>query len=250
MSDLNEVFADAKQEGDTDPFAALETETPAESQPEQEPEAVPEPAPAAQPVEDDENSPFHIRWKQREQNLREELELSFQTRLEQTLEERLAPLQHQNTEVVVPEWFQELYGDNVSAYLKYEEYHGGERERIKQEAIEELSRQQQEAVAETEHWNNWVESGFASLEATGKTFNRRELTQFMLDNPITDIEGNFDFQKSYALFERLNAAPVNTAHSAARKQIAAATTRTVQGERTTKDYMTPNDLRNVSWNSL
>lgn len=250
MSDVDEIFADVEKEG-TDPFEALETVTPSESQPENEPEEdEPVEGQDAPPAEEAATVPFHEhpRWKAREeelQSLREQAEENARI-----IAELAAAKPSSETEV--PEWFQELYGDNPIAYAKYSEVEQARKEEIKREIIESQEKERIQAIEEEQRWAKFVQDGFASLEGEGKTFDRNELGKFMLENPITDIEGNFDFARSLSLFERINPpATSDPAHSNARKQLADQTTRSrASGDKPARDYMTPADLRNKSWGSL
>lgn len=250
--ELKEILADVKHEGDTDPFAALETDTPSDSPTENEPEeTVPVEGDDTQPeAKAEENVPFHEhpRWKAREEELntlREQAEENARVIAELSAS-------REPVDTKVPDWFQELYGDNPVAYAKYSEVETARKEEIKREILESQEQERRQAAEEEQKWLNFVQDGFSGLEAEGKTFDRNELGKFMLDNPITDVAGNLDFKKSLALFERLN--PVETvdpAKSLARKQIADTVTRSrPSGDKPTKDYMTPADLRNKSWGAL
>lgn len=250
MSDLKEILADVKQEGDTDPFAAMESETPSESPTENEPE-VEEPEVGESNTPED-NVPFHKhpRWIERErelQELRDQREADARAIAE--LSERVS--ERQETTGPVPEWFQELYGDNPIAWEKYSEHDKANREQIKQEAVTELQSRQQKEVDESNHWNNWVNSEIEKLQNSGKEFDRNELIKVMLEYRPTDPDNNFDFEAGHRIYEALQQKPVNTARSDARKQLAdMATGRSNTGEPAKKDYMTPSDLRGRSWNAL
>jgi hypothetical protein len=253
MSDLNKILADVKNEEDTDPFATLETETPTESQPVEEPK-VEEPVVGDlnTPTEPkgEENVPFHQhpRWIAREQDLADERakreELEAQVAL---LSERTTP-----SDTSIPQWFQELYGDNPTAYAAYAAHEQERKEELKRELIEEQQHERQAEEQEQQRWLSWVDTEYAKLEADGHKFDRNELGKFILDYPVTDSVGNLDFKKSYDLFAQTKAtAPTaDPARSQARKQLAATATATTTGESKKKDYLTPSDLRNMSWHAL
>jgi hypothetical protein len=250
--DNNEAFADVKIEGEN-PFEALEKDTPSESQPEKEPE-VAEPVVVETPEEGvntpEEQIPFHKhpRWIEREQEL-EELR-AFRESVEPKLSEfEQFKARQEPTNEEIPAWFSELYGDNEKAWKAYAEHEKDREEQLERRAIERIEQRQQEAQAESQKWEKFVENGFESLESKGRKFNRNELTNFMLENPITDGNNNLDFEKSLNLFEKLNPQQASPS-SQARKQLADTMTKSSTVEPKRKDYLTPAELRKMSWNQL
>lgn len=241
---IEETFADVKQEGDTDPFATLEKDTPSESQTEKEPKKEePVVGDTNTPDKKEENVPFHEhpRWKQREEEL-------------ETLRKQVADLtapKPDSADSTVPEWFRELYGDNATAWEKYNENHTVELERIRQEAVQFVEQKQQAEVAETQKWNQWVETELGKLSSSGKTFDRNELINVMLTYRPTDTSNSFDFEAGFKIYEALKAKPAaDPVKSQARKQLADTTTSTTAGEKKPKDYQTSATLRNQKWGSL
>lgn len=248
-----DVFANISQEGDPDPFKEIEEKiTPSESQPVKESEE-------GKPVVGDDNTPDkkvenlpfheHPRWKQREQET-EELKARVQE-YEKTLAE-LKDRKEPSSDITVPEWFSELYGDNPTAYAKYSEHQQNESERIKQETVQEIERKAQAEVAETQKWQAWVATELDKLEGSGKKFDRNELVKVMLDYRPTDPNSNnFDFEAGYKIYDAMRTKPeADPARSQARKQIADTTTSTTTGEKKVKSYQTQHTLRNLKWGSL
>lgn len=249
---IEEVLADVKPEGDTDPFKDLdkEKETPAESLTVKEPEVV-------KPDQGDNTDvkkevPFHEhpRWKEREAELKELREFKEQVapklaKIDQ-LETAFKPAEKSN----IPEWFKELYGENEVAWQKYSEHSKAEREEMKRELLAEQTAQYEEAQKEEQKWNKWVEDGLDGLKIIGLEFDRNALIKTMLDNPDkVTRDGNFDFNLGYKLYRELN--PDNSqAASQARKKLADTTTKSSSTEKGSKDFMTSNELRNKSWNQL
>lgn len=252
---LNEIFADVKHEGDNDPFKDIpesdkETETPAESQPAKELEVV---KPTEGGDTQEENLPFHKhpRWIERENELKELREFK------EEVSPKLADLETFKTKVEtsidpksnVPEWFQELYGNNPTAWEKYAEHSKTEREEIKKELVADQERQRAEAVQEEQKWGKWVEDGLASLEAKGYKFERNELIQTMLTYRPTDENNNFDFEAGYKILSATKPKE-DDAKPLARKQLADTVTKSSKNSPVQKDYMTPSELRKTSWNKL
>lgn len=240
MSNIEEVLADVKQEG-LEPFADME-ETPSESLSEKE--TAPE-----EEVVQQENVPFHKhpRWIERENELQELRESNEATARE--LEE-LKAMRAVSSDSDIPDWFVELYGENETAWRKYNEH---EQQRTQEIENRILTRQQQEAqqkAQETERWNKWVDDEIKRLEDEGHTFDRNKLIKTMLDYSPTDGDNNLDFNKGMSIYEALEGKQDNK-KSEARKAIAdTATATSTKGEPTKKDYMTPAELRNRSWGSL
>lgn len=249
MEKIEDVLADVKKEG-SDPFAALETETPSDSPAVEEPKVTSE---DDKPVEGvntpEDNIPFHKhpRWIERENELN-----SLKEQNEQTARE-LAEFREQRKESAdtqVPEWFQELFGDNEVAYRKYEEHEKARTEEIKQRVIQEQEQARVQATQETQKWNQWVTQNLDRLEAEGKQFDRNKLINTMLEYKPTDENNNFDFRAGYKIYEALEAKEVDPAKSLARKQLADTASTTSKGEKKVQDYQTPETLRNKSWHSL
>lgn len=235
-------LAEFKQEG-TSLEDTLKDIVP-ESLPEDKPE---EEAPAEGDVPAEDNLPFHKhpRWIERENELNELKER------EKEMSRELADLKtdrNSNVDTAVPDWFSELYGDNLTAWQKYSEHEQARTEEIKASILSQQQQEQENVQKEAEHWNKWVDSQIDELADTGKRFDRNKLIKVMLEYSPTDAQNNLDFDKGYAIYEALEGKP-DTAKSEARKQLAD-TTIASKGETPKRDYLTPAELRNRSWGSL
>lgn len=260
MTQINEFMAEVKQEG-TDPFAALEKETPSESPAENTPEEKEEETPAeetpAEPApeaEEEEQIPFHKhpRWIERENELKEERQAREELEAEiASIKARIdAPATGDSD---IPDWFKELYGENQTAWTKYRQHEEARTLEIEKNIIARQEAAREQAAKEEKRWEGWVEEQMDALKEEGLTFDRNELAKIMLDYSPTDENNNLDFRKGYAIYEALKAkpeAPKQDAKSEARKMLADTTTSTTKGEPAKKDFMTPEDLRNRSWSSL
>lgn len=240
---LEEIFADVKQEGDTNPFAPLEKETPTESQPETKPEGtVEEKKPEGGGNTPPENTPFHEhpRWKQREEELRTLREENARILAE------FETIKKTPKSSNVPDWFG---GDEV-AWQKYLDHESVKAKEIEDRVLARQDEERNKQKAEAEKWDHWVTDEVTKLQTKGLKFERNELLQVMLDYKPSDENGLLDFQKGYQILEALKFKDVDPARSKARKEIADITSRSKGSEKPTKDYLTPADLRNKSWNQL
>lgn len=248
---LDEILADVKPEGDTDPFKDLnkETETPSESPAEKEVK-VEEPVQGNNTEEKDIPFHKHPRWMERENELKELRE--FKEKAAPTLEEfnKFKSALDSKEQTNIPEWFKELYGENEVAWQKYSEHTKNEREEMMKELQAKQEADRQAAQKEEQKWNKWVEDGLDGLKILGLEFDRNALVKTMLDNQDkVTRDGQFDFNLGYKLYRELN--PDNSqAISQARKKLADTTTKSSSSEKGSKGYMTSNELRGKSWNQL
>ena len=244
---IEEILADVKKEG-SDPFEALEKETPTESPTGKEPKDDLE---KEEPKEGDntpeDNIPFHRhpRWIERENELN-----SLKEQNEQTARElaELREMRKEPTDTKVPDWFAELYGNNEVAYRKYEEHEKARTEEIETKVIQRQEAERQKAITDSQKWDKWVSDELGKLEAEGKQFDRNELINTMLTYKPTNENNNFDFQAGYKIYEALKGKEIDPAKSQARKQLADMPTS--KGEKKVLDYQTPETLRGKSWNNL
>lgn len=249
MSSIEEILADVKQEG-ADPFAAMETDTPTESPTVNEPkEEVKKDEPENTPKEGDDTVPFHKhpRWIEREnelKSLREREEENARVLAELTAFKEEATKRFDPQDTSVPDWF----GGTAEAWQKYQEHESSRESQIEQKVLDRQEQVKQQAQADVQKWNAWVDTEVAKLESDGLKFDRNELIKTMLDYRPTDDQNNFDFKKGYQIYEALKGK--DTSSSQARKQLADSTSHTSRGESKEKNYMTPEDLRNRSWGSL
>lgn len=256
-----DFFADINKEGE-DPFAQFdkENETPSESQPENK-EDKEEPDQGEKPKEDaidtpkdntdnEEDTPFHIRWKAQkeklEQEFNEKLE-AYKKEIEQKVE---STIKHEDSDI--PEWFIELHGDNPKGWQKYQEREKIREEEIKKSVLQEYEEQQKSKQEESKKWEKWVDDEVNALEAEGKKFDRNELIKTVIEFRPTDENNNFDFRKGYAIMEAIKAKNnvVDKEASNERKKIADIATKSASGDAPKKDFMTPADLRGKTWNQI
>ena len=222
--------------------------TPTESLPEKETE---EEAPAEGEVPAEDNLPFHKhpRWIERENELKEIREHDAQVMRE--LEELKAFKQEQSrqTDIGIPDWFQELYGDNEVAWEKYAKREQEREAEIEQRVLSKQIQAQQAQQQETERWSKWVDDEIGKLEAEGHTFDRNKLIKdVMLKYRPTDVNNNFDFKAGIEIYNALE--QKDTTKSQARKALADTQTSSKGGEKPARDYETSTTLRNRSWGSL
>lgn len=233
-----EIFADVKNEG-IDPFEQFdkEIETPAESQPETKQEE--------KKSDEEDNTPFHLRWKEREAKLKEEFEQQLADVRRET-DEKIQNVAKQDTNI--PDWFTELYGYNEVAWQKYSEHETQREQEIEQRVLVKQEEKKQEETKEVQKWNKWVDEQVKTLESEGLKFDKNELIKTVLDYRPTDENNNFDFHAGYKIMEALKTKDPAVSHT--RKQIADTMTQSKQGEQPKQDFMTAKQLRNLSWGSL
>ena len=246
MNELNEIFADVKQEGTT--LEDILTETVSESQPEEVLET------EAKVEESTDALPFHKhpRWIERENELRELRERDEETARElaelKTFREE-TDRKFDTTTESVPDWFKELYGENEVAWKKYNEYEVARATELETRIMERQEATRTKEVQEAQRWDAWVDTQIDRLNVEGNTFDRNKLIATMLEYKPTDENNNLDFDAGMKIYKALEGKP-DTAKSEARKQIADTTTHTTVNRETKKDYLTANDLRGRSMMSL
>jgi hypothetical protein len=238
-----DILADVEREG-SDPFAAME-DTPSESLTEKQ-------TTDETSANEEDNIPFHKhpRWIERENELKE-LKERDEANAREIAELRSMTEPRDNTgDEEIPNWFSELYGDNLTAWKAYSQHEQARTEEIENRILARQQQEAEKAIQEQQKWANWVEDEIKSLEAEGLKFDRNKLSKIMLDYSPTDADNNLDFHKGYAIYEALEGKPDN-ATSEARKQLADTTTTTsIKGEPVPKDYVSSAEIRNRSWGSL
>lgn len=248
--ELKDILADVKQEGTS--LEDVLTDTASESPPGTKLE-VKEPEEGDNTPDNAKYADFrqHPRWIQREKELdelraRDEQRATELAELSAFRDELYRELETDSGEI--PTFFRELYGDNQEAWQAYS---AREREReaeITQKVIEAQEERNQQAAVEVEYWNDWVKNQMETLKTEGHVFDENAFGLFMLEVMPTTIDNNLDFEKGMTLYERLN--PKDLAASSARKRLGDATTRTTSKESSSRDYMTPEDFVNKTWNQL
>jgi hypothetical protein len=242
MSQENTFLADVEQEG-ANPFKDIGEETQSESLTEEKSEEV-----IADTSKEEEAVPFHKhpRWIERENEL--EMLRQRDAELEQQLAELTAARETQ-VDSQVPDWFSELYGDNLVAWQKYSAAEQARTAEIEQRILARQQEEQMKAQQEAEFYDKWINNEIAKLEDEGLKFDRNELLATMIEYSPTDSQNNLDFRKGFNIYSALQAKP-NSEKSDARKQIADSTSVNNGGELPKKDYVTSVEARRMSWGSL
>lgn len=237
------ILADIPKDGDTDPFAGLEKETPSESQPEEIKETeTPEKT-------EEKEVPFHEhpRWIAHQKEL-EELR-AFKEEVVPQLEQLRTLKDTPQPTGTVPDWFRELYGDNVEAYKKLQAHEQQTYQEIEQRVLNAQEARKQQELQEISKWNGWVDGEVSRLQSEGKAFEKNELLKVMIDYRPSDDKGNFDFNKGYAIYEALKTKEAQP-KSDARKKLGDTASHGGKGEAPKKDFQTTNDLRHKDWTEL
>ena len=124
---------------------------------------------------------------------------------------------HKNASIEVPEVWNNYFGGDKEkardAYVKYLESTQAEKDKLKQEILEEIKGVEDKVEGPdkdaVEDASNFLKTEMDSMKTEGLKFDQNELMKFMIDyenefNPIVDKDGNYDFRKGLKLMERLN----------------------------------------------
>jgi len=114
----------------------------------------------------------------------------------------------------IPEWFVELYGDNESAWQKYNQAESEKEERLIEKAQARIEEKKQQEENEASSGLNWVNSQLELVEEThGKLSDskRNQLMSIVEEYIPTDEDGNLDFIKGYKIMELLGTKKPDTA---------------------------------------
>lgn len=208
----------------------------------------------------DANVPFHKhpRWVKTQEELAElrKYRSETDTRLK-TYEEVMSKFNQptQSQGVQIPEWFPKSGNQKVDEqkYQEYLNYENGVKAQIKQELIEEQTKDARQKADEEKKWSDWVNNGLDNLEDKYGKIDRNRIQKVALDYLPTDMEGNIDFEKAYQLDKQLNAQQTAVAEvkSDARKRLAdTAGASANRAERPPQKFQTAQSLRNQSWDKL
>ena len=246
----NEFLASLQPEG-------LITETPAELEKEEK-EAPPEspadnkpkeeqPAPPAEevkgesPKEGVEPEVFHAfhehpRWIAMQEELKELRE--FREQAAPLLEEKPS-----EKSAEVPRWFETAFGRNEELWSEYSRYNTEERNKVRNEVLEEVRQQEAQRLTEQKESDKWVEAGIKELEAEGLKFDRNELMKTALDYLPSDEKGNISIRKSYDILRATKAQPQANPSTDKKKQVADMTIKKSTPAEEKKDYRTWQDFQ-------
>lgn len=232
-----------------------EKETPAATPAEQKP--------AEKPSQGGDNTPDVNNRKQREESRWQKAQAELaelrkyksdtQPRLE-TYQQTLDRLGTQKESVPqIPEWFPKS-GNKQADEQKYKEYlsyESGVKAQIKQELLEDQTKEALEKAAEEEKWSSWVNDSLDKLEDDGLKFDRNELQAVALKFLPSDEDGNIDFRRAYEIMTELKKTTPPVQNTQARKDIGALSTTTKQSSEQKKpQYETQRTLRNKSFDQL
>lgn len=256
-----ETKTDFPQEGDNNPFKAVEEEEsnlPESSPEETETEETPAPEENNEQVEEEtpepeEKKPFNEdpRWKEREddwtkrfneqetrhteeiQELREE----FGGKPEETKPTAEAPSE-------IPAWFN---GDQA----QWNEFNAwnqkvavGVRETIKKEMVDEKTAEQDKINDATKY----METEIAEIESNkelnpdGKKIDKNKLLKFTLDNELVDTKGRWNYKVAWRLMSNTKATPTETKSKKDRKDLAGATGTEHKADEKPPAFMTSEDF--------
>lgn len=240
---MDDIFGDIQREGETTDLIE-EMETPTDSPTEEKP-VVEEPAEEGDniPLEEDEN--YKDKTSRRVKQLL--AERADERAKREELEQRLAKLENipQQEEEIPKRWLN-LYssGDpeqDQEAYKEWKTLNQEERAALKAEILEEFRSEQQREIEEQEEKANLYEEQMSELEETlGRTFDHNELAKAMAERPVWTTDGQPDWETKLELLEAKKPA----SNMEARKKLG---TVQKQGSVQAKDYLTPDDLKGMSF---
>lgn len=206
-----------------------EAETPADPSTEDKPEEEAAPSPAADNG-DEENTPFHKRWKQREAKLREEYESQIRAIREEAQKGQKSP-----------DFAKDIYGDNEEGLKKVLAFEEQILQKAEQRALDRLLSQQREEQAKVHAAEEWLTGELDVLRKEGKQFDQNKLLKIVVDEKLVDTDGNWNLRAAFKLYEA-ESRP-NAAKSVARKQLADSTTVASKGDVSKKPRISWEQMR-------
>ncbi len=270
MEQENSFLASLKREGEITPVENEEKDTPSPSESPSENESSNEDDKNGEGDKDKDNEkesashqadekstddetklPFHKhpRWRRMQEELND-----LRSFKESIVENKKDDTQKNNT--AIDPWFVELFGDNEEAWKKYSLYTEHQRERLKDDILQELSKQEEQKKNEQKKMDEWVDNEIQKLEddPSIKSFDRNKLLKVTLEYLPTDENGNIDFRKGYDLMIKLQDTTKDANKkdkiTEEKKKIADKTIGGSQRESQQPTYKTSNDLRNKSFTDL
>lgn len=249
----NEFLANIQQEGRIDTPAEQEIkeketppESPAETKPEDKPASPAEDKEKGETPEPKEGEPevFHAfhehpRWIATQNELKELREFREQAA---PLLERLAETpEKQEKSESIPGWFSTLFGTDENAWSQYRQYSQEERQRIKEEVISEVRKEEETRIADSKKWESWVDSEVKRLSDEGKKFDKNELLKIAVEYKPSDDQGNISFDKAYQILEQTKK-PAPALKADDKKKVADQTISKGVASEDRKDYKTSADF--------
>lgn len=260
----NDFLASVKQEDEVQTESPVRTDEPAKETPTVPPaDKKPEEAKPSQGGEHtpDANLPFHKhpRWVKTQEELAElrKYKTETQPRLEtyEQMMARLSPKEENRPQSSIPEWFPKTgnQANDEAQYKQYLSYEAGVKAQIKQELLEDQTKEAKAKVAEEKKWTDWVTDSLQTLEDEGEKFDKNELQKTALEYLPSDENGNIDFRKALKIMRQLKApqAIQREQQSDVRKRIAdTAGAGSQRADSKPKQFQTQRSLRNKSWDNL
>lgn len=190
----------------------------------------------------DENVPFHKhpRWIAREKEIADlkaqNVELAkFREEMKPAMEKLQRPAE--SNENPLPQWWKTIYGDtdeSKQAFSLYRQETLSDRERMKQEILEDQQKVQDHQKEEVNKWTDLIETQITALREKGLEFDRNELLK-VVDDYSKGADGNYlgsliSFEKAYEILQMQKAQEKNPAKDIERKKIAGKTSSDNSGD--------------------
>jgi len=179
---------------------------------------------------DEENTPYHKRWKQREAKLREEYETEME-RLKSELSSKSEP----------SAFAKDLYGDNEDGKKNLDDWKKQIVSEAKAEALLAVKQEKLQYENAVKRSEAWIDSQLEALTAEGRTYDKNKLLKIVSDNQLLDAEGNWNIRAAYKIYEGENRP--DTAKAQARKQLADTTTAPSKGDTSKKSKLSWEQMR-------
>ena len=170
---------------------------------------------------------------------------TFSTQLQEALS-KIAALEQRNSpteksQVKLPAWFAEGFGNNPDLYAKYMEETSAMRTQIKKEILDEIGSQQKKQQDATAKWDKYVKDSLETLKADGLQFDDNELLATAEKWLPTNAKGDIDFRKAYEIYA-LTQSTEKSEKSRARKEMGALGAPDKKGEQATGTVKTWKDF--------
>jgi len=259
---LDEVGKKAEEETADDGSQPSEqtNEEEEETTSDEDEEEEPKKEPTKESEEDEEKLPFHKhpRWK----------EITEQNKTLKAFKEKAEPILNEVESIKeklstsdkeeIPKWFSDGYPENTEElWAVYKKQQKDQREEIKAELKAEMKAEKEAQQKENKELEEWRDNELQKLVDEGKKFNKNELIDVMLKYKPIDDDGNLDFQKGYEIYDALKvkkspakAEPKPKPSTTAKKKIASTSTKSGSESDEDKEFLTPQDLRHKSFQSL
>lgn len=189
----------------------------------------------------------HPRWRAMQDELRTLRD--FQERTLPILEKISTSMEtREETAANMPDWFKEAFGDNQEIWQKYLAAGAKEKSSLKEEILNEINSTIQQASAEEQKWDKWVEDSIAELQNEGLEFNRNELLKVAVDYQPSDENGNISLRKAYDILKLAKGTTATPKPDATKKkEIASKTMGNVPVKEKEKDVRTWGEMQGRSF---